>query len=176
MKSSWVGPRLQWSELNDVFYSEFELQNKLRFIEKFHVDGENQRTYIYDLKEYPTRIKKLYIKGNSKKKVPIQMLNIQTNTIETNPEVYFNRYDVEFKEFTDVVTLPQIPLPREEQEEQSYVEQTAQIEEERVQAIAQVERAEERRARANRAEARARRANVRTGNVRDERFDEEEME
>ena len=99
MKSSWVGPRLQWSELNDVFYSEFELQNKLRFIEKFHVDGENQRTYIYDLKEYPTRIKKLYIKGNSRKRVPMQMLNIQTNTIETNPEVYFSRFgnDIEFE-------------------------------------------------------------------------------
>ena len=108
------------------------------------------------------------------------MLNIQTNTIETNPEVYFNRYDVEFKEFTDAVTLPQIPSPHEELEEQAHVEQTSQIEEERVQAIVQVERAEERRARAevraNRAEARTRRANVRTGNVRDERFDEEEME
>ena len=169
MKSNWVGPRLQWTELNDVFYSEFELQNKLRFIEKFHVDGDNQRTYVHDLKEYPTRIKKLYIKGNSKKTVPIQMLNIQTNTIETNPEVYFNRYDVEFKEFTYAVTLPQIPSPREELEEQAHVEQTSQIEEERVQAIVQVERAEERR-------ANARRANVRTGNVRDERFDEEEME
>ena len=169
MKSNWVGPRLQWPELNDVFYSEFELQNKLKFIEKYVVGGESMRSYVYDLKQYPTRIKKLYIKGNSKKTVPIQMLNIQTNTIETNPEVYFNRYDVEFKEFTDAVTLPQIPSPREELEEQAHVEQTSQIEEERVQAIVQVERAEERR-------ANARRANVRTGNVRDERFDEEEME
>jgi len=99
MKNSWVGPRLQWPGLNDVFYSEFELQNQLRFIEKFHVDGDNQRTYVHDLKEYPTRIKKLYIKGNSKKRVPMQMLNIQTNTIETNPEVYFSRFgnDIEFE-------------------------------------------------------------------------------
>ena len=99
MKSNWVGPRLQWPELNDVFYSDFELQNQLRFIEKFHVDGANQRTYVHDLKEYPTRIKKLYIKGNSKKTVPTQMLNIQTNTIETNPEVYFSRFgnDIEFE-------------------------------------------------------------------------------
>ena len=97
MKSNWVGPRLQWSGLNDVFYSEFEIQNQLRFIEKFHVDGDNQRTYVHDLKEYPTRIKKLYIKGNSKKTVPIQMLNIQTNTILTKRDVYFNRFDIEFE-------------------------------------------------------------------------------
>ena len=92
MKTNWVGPRLQWPELNDVFYSEFELENKLLFIEKYVVGGESMRSYVYDLKEYPTRIKKLYIKGNSEKKVPTQMLNIQTNTIETNPEVYFNRF------------------------------------------------------------------------------------
>ena len=99
MKSNWVGPRLQWPELNDVFYSEFELENKLLFIEKYVVGGESMRSYVYDLKEYPTRIKKLYIKGNSSKKVPTQMLNIQTNTIETNPEVYFNRFgnDIEFE-------------------------------------------------------------------------------
>ena len=99
MKNSWVGPRLQWPELNDVFYSEFELENKLLFIEKYVVGGESMRSYVYDLKEYPTRIKKLYIKGNSEKKVPTQMLNIQTNTIETNPEVYFSRFgnDIEFE-------------------------------------------------------------------------------
>ena len=100
MKSNWVGPRLQWPELNDVFYSEFELQNKLKFIEKYVVGGESMRSYVYDLKEYPTRIKKLYIKGNSKKKVPIQMLNIQTNTIETVPSVFFNRIGpIAFQEF-----------------------------------------------------------------------------
>ena len=100
MKRNWVGPRLQWPELNDIFYSEFELENKLRFIEKFHVDGESVRFYVYDLKEYPTRIKKLYIKGNSEKKVPTQMLNIQTNTIETVPSVFFNRVaPVAFQEF-----------------------------------------------------------------------------
>ena len=99
MRSTWVGPRLQWPELNDVFYSEFEHLNQLRFIEKFYLDGFNQRIYIYDLKEYPSKIKKLYIKGNSEKKVPTQMLNIQTNTIETNPEVYFSRFgnDIEFE-------------------------------------------------------------------------------
>ena len=99
MKRNWVGPRLQWPELNDVFYSEFELENKLLFIEKYVVGGESLRSYVYDLKEYPTRIKKLYIKGNSEKIVPTQMLNIQTNTIETNPEVYFNRFgnDIEFE-------------------------------------------------------------------------------
>ena len=72
---------------------------KLLFIEKYVVGGESMRSYVYDLKEYPTRIKKLYIKGNSEKKVPTQMLNIQTNTIETNPEVYFNRFgnDIEFE-------------------------------------------------------------------------------
>ena len=69
------------------------------FIEKYVVDGESMRSYVNDLKEYPTRIKKLYIKGNSVKTVPTQMLNIQTNTIETNPEVYFNRFrnDIEFE-------------------------------------------------------------------------------
>ena len=66
----------------------------------FHVDGDNQRTYVHDLKEYPTRIKKLYIKGNSKKRVPMQMLNIQTNTIETVPSVFFNRVGpIAFQEF-----------------------------------------------------------------------------
>lgn len=99
MKTNWVGPRLQWPELENIFYSEFELQNKLRFIEKFHVDGDNQRTYVYDLKEYPTKIKKLYIKGDSEKKVPTQMLNIETNTIETNPSVFFEYVgDVAFQE------------------------------------------------------------------------------
>ena len=91
MKTNWVGPRLQWPGLENVFYSEFELQNQLRFIEKFHVDGDNQRTYVYDLKVYPSKIKKLFIKGNSEKRVPTQMLNIQTNTIETDPSVYFER-------------------------------------------------------------------------------------
>ena len=167
MKSNWVGPRLQWPELNDVFYSEFELQNKLKFIEKYVVGGESMRTYVYDLKEYPTRIKKLYIKGNSKKTVPTQMLNIQTNTIETNSEVYFSRYDVEFEEFTDAVAPPPHEEP-EEPEEQAHVEQTVQIEEERDQAIAQVERAEERTARpANRASAGPR-------DDRDEMSEEEE--
>ena len=83
----------------------------------------------------------------------------------------------EFEEFKEAAVLPQIPPPRVER---AQVEQTAQIEEERDQAIAQVERAEEKTARAevraNRAEARARRGNVSTGNVRDERFDEEVME
>ena len=100
MKSNWVGPRLQWPELNDVFYSEFEHKNQLRFIEKFHVDGDNQKTYVHDLAKYPTKIKKLYIKGSSEKKVPTQMLNIQTNTIETVPSEFFSRVSPRaFQEF-----------------------------------------------------------------------------
>ena len=154
-----------------------KLKNDLRFIQREGDPGASQMDYIYNLVEYPSRIKKLFIKGNSKKEVPRQVLNIVTNSFQTRPKVFFSRYDVEFEEFKDAVALPQIPPPRVER---AQVEQTAQIEEERDQAIAQVERAEERTARAevraNRAEARARRANVRTGNVRDERFDEEEME
>lgn len=100
MENNWKGSRIQWSKLNDVFYSEFELLNQLTFIEKFHVNGENVRTYLFDLKEYPTRIKKLFIKGDSRKTVPIQRLNIQTNTIETRPSVFFNRADpIAFQEF-----------------------------------------------------------------------------
>ena len=82
-----------WNELNDEFYdNSVKFQNQLRFIETYHELGENFRTYIYDLKEYPSRIKKLFIKGNSEKKVPIQNLNIQTNTFETNNDVYYDRY------------------------------------------------------------------------------------
>ena len=154
-----------------------KLTNDLRFIQREGDPGASQMDYIYNLVEYPSRIKKLFIKGNSKKEVPRQVLNIVTNSFQTRPKVFFNRYDVEFEEFKDAVALPQIPPPRVER---AQVEQTAQIEEERDQAIAQVERAEERTARAevraNRAEARARRGNVSTGNVRDERFDEEVME
>ena len=87
-----MGNRVGWEELNDEFYdNSVKFQNQLRFIETYHELGENFRTYIYDLKEYPSRIKKLFIKGNSEKKVPIQNLNIQTNTFETNNDVYYAR-------------------------------------------------------------------------------------
>ena len=97
------GDRVGWLELNDQFYdNSVKFQNQLRFVEAYHELGENFTTYIYDLKEYPSGIKKLFIKGNSEKKVPIQNLNIETNTFELNRDVleargYFD--DTDFEEF-----------------------------------------------------------------------------
>ena len=91
-----MGDRVGWDELNDEGYNNsVEFQNQLRFIETYHELGENFSIYIYDLKEYPSRIKKLFIKGNSEKKVPIQNLNIQTNTFETDPLIYKDRNMIE---------------------------------------------------------------------------------
>ena len=151
-----------------------KLTNDLRFIQREGHADASEMDYIYNLVEYPSRIKKLFIKGNSKKEVPRQVLNIVTNSFQTFPKVFFSRYDVEFEEFTDAVVADAPPPPVA----RAQVERTAQIEEERDQAIVRVERAEERTARAEvravRAEARATRTNVRTGTGRDERLDDEQ--
>ena len=155
-----------------------KLKNDLRFIQKEGNPAASQMDYIYNLVEYPSRIKKLFIKGNSKKEVPRQVLNIVTNSFQTRPKVFFSRYDVEFEEFTDAAVLPQIPPPRKDEELAVRVEQTARVEEERDQAIAQVERAEERTARAevraNRAEADRDRVRARPLVVHDEVLEEME--
>ena len=152
-----------------------KLKNDLRFIERYGDSDASQMDYIYNLVEYPSRIKKLFIKGNSKKEVPRQVLNIVTNSFQTRPKVFFSRYDVEFEEFTDAAALPQIPPPRVER---AQVEQTARITQERDQAIAQVERAEERTARAevraSHAEADRDRARARPLVVHDEVLEEME--
>ena len=153
-----------------------KLKNDLRFIERYGDSDASQMDYIYNLVEYPSRIKKLFIKGNSKKEVPRQVLNIVTNSFQTRPKVFFSRYDVEFEEFTDAVTRPHPPSPPRELRPQ--VEQTARITQERDQAIVQVERAEERAARAevraSRAEADRDRARVRPLVVHDEVLEEME--
>ena len=152
-----------------------KLKNDLRFIERYGDSDASQMDYIYNLVEYPSRIKKLFIKGNSKKEVPRQVLNIVTNSFQTRPKVFFSRYDVEFEEFTDAAALPQIPPPRVAR---AQVEQTARITQERDQAIAQVERAEERTARAevraSHAEADRDRARARPLVVHDEVLEEME--
>lgn len=56
--------------------------------------------YVSDLDEYRgTRVKKLYIKGFSNKKVPRQVLNIETQTFTTKPSKYIEKYNVRFEEF-----------------------------------------------------------------------------
>ena len=153
-----------------------KLANDLRFLQREGDPAASQMDYVYNLIEYPSRIKKLFIKGNSKKEVPRQVLNIVTNSFQTRPKVFFSRYDVEFEEFIDPAAPPQAPPAREELAAQ--VERTAQVEEERDQAIVQVERAEERTARAevraNRAEADRDRARARPLVVHDEVLEEME--
>ena len=81
-----------WTDLNNNFYDgSVRFQSQLDFIQRFHVLGANFSVYIYDLKQYPSRIKKLFVKGNSEKTVPIQNLNIQTNSFETNLGEYYAR-------------------------------------------------------------------------------------
>lgn len=130
-----------------------KLKNDLRFIEKYGDADASQMDYIYNLKEYPSRIKKLFIKGDSKKEVPRQVLNIVTNSFRTRPKVFFNRFDMEFEEFAtpkkDVTGGGGI-VERVQKEQ-------AQIREERDQAIAQVKVAETKR---TQAEVRAQRAEV----------------
>jgi len=153
-----------------------KLANDLRFLQREGNPAASQMDYIYNLVEYPSRIKKLFIKGNSKKEVPRQVLNIVTNSFQTRPKVFFSRYDVEFEEFTDAVTRPHPPSPPRELRPQ--VEQTARITQERDQAIVQVERAEERAARAevraSHAEADRDRARARPLVVHDEVLEEME--
>ena len=80
--------------------TDVKLQNQLQFIRRYGgPDGAAQLDYAYNLVEYPSRIKKLFIKGDSKKKVQRQVLNIITNSFTTNPEEFFNRHDMEFEEF-----------------------------------------------------------------------------
>ena len=88
-----------------------KLNNDLQFIKREGDPAASQMDYIYNLIEYPSRIKKLFIKGNSKKEVPRQVLNIVTNSFQTRPKVFFSRYDVKFEEFTDAVTRPHPPPP-----------------------------------------------------------------
>lgn len=56
--------------------------------------------YISDLDEYRgTFVKKLYVKGGSKKRVPKQVLNIETQSFITRPGKFLDKYDIEFEEF-----------------------------------------------------------------------------
>lgn len=56
--------------------------------------------YISDLDEYRgTRVKKLYIKGQSTKRVPKQVLNIETQSFLTKPDKFLDKYNIEFEEF-----------------------------------------------------------------------------
>ena len=61
-------------------------------------DGIDQLDYLYNLQEYPSGVKKLFIKGGSNKKVPRQVLNITTNSFETSPSVFNTRFDTSFEE------------------------------------------------------------------------------
>ena len=65
-----------------------KLANDLRFLQREGDPAASQMDYIYNLVEYPSRIKKLFIKGNSKKEVPRQVLNIVTNSFQTRPKVF----------------------------------------------------------------------------------------
>ena len=153
--------------------TDVKLLNQLQFIKRYGgPEGAAQLDYAYNLVEYPSRIKKLFIKGGSKKEVPRQVLNIVTNSFTTKPQVFFDRYDMEFKEF---VTPKKVI--GSEVVEKIQVEHV-RIREERDQAIAQVEVAETKRARAEvrakRAEAARDRVTTRTHSARGEM--PEEME
>ena len=61
--------------------------------------GVEMQDYVYDMKEYPSGIKKLYIQGEKGKKAPKQILNLVTNSFTTNPTKFLSKYDIDFKEF-----------------------------------------------------------------------------
>jgi hypothetical protein len=150
--------------------TDVKLQNQLQFIKRYGgPEGAAQLDYAYNLVEYPSRIKKLFIKGGSKKEVPRQVLNIVTNSFTTKPQVFFDRYDMEFKEFV---------TPKKDVTKIVEKVQVERIRKERDQAIAQVEVAETKRARAEvrakRAEADRDRVTTRTHGARGEM--PEEME
>ena len=142
--------------------TDVKLLNQLQFIKRYGgPEGAAQLDYAYNLVEYPSRIKKLFIKGDSKKEVPRQVLNIVTNSFTTKPQVFFDRYDMEFKEFVTPKKNVTGVVERVQKE-------NARIRKERDQAIVQVEVAETKRARA---EVRANRAEVELNNTRITRDD-----
>jgi hypothetical protein len=51
-----------------------------------------QMDYRYDLLEYPNKVKKFFLPGSSRRKIPTQNLNIQTSTFKTNPRIFTERY------------------------------------------------------------------------------------
>ena len=145
--------RLPKELFNADVLTDVKLLNQLQFIKRYGgPEGAAQLDYAYNLTEYPSRIKKLFIKGGSKKEVPRQVLNIVTNSFTTKPQVFFDRYDMEFKEFVTPKKNVTGVVERVQKE-------NARIRKERDQAIVQVERAENRRARA---EVRAKRAEAET--------------
>ena len=149
--------RLPKELFNADVLTDVKLLNQLQFIKRYGgPEGAAQLDYAYNLTEYPSRIKKLFIKGDSKKEVPRQVLNIVTNSFTTKPQVFFDRYDMEFKEFVTPKKNVTTEIVERVQEE------TARIRKERDQAIVQVERAENRRARA---EVRAKRAEAQQARV-----------
>ena len=142
--------------------TDVKLLNQLQFIKRYGgPEGAAQLDYAYNLTEYPSRIKKLFIKGGSKKEVPRQVLNIVTNSFTTKPQVFFERHDMEFKEFVTPKKNVTGVVERVQKE-------NARIKKERPQAVAQVEVAETKRARA---EVRANRAEVELNNTRITRDD-----
>jgi hypothetical protein len=76
------------------FIENLEAQNQLRQL----TDNKSQEDYIWNVKEYPRRIKKIYVKGASKKAVQRQVLDIKTNSIETDPVIFLDRIDTTFGE------------------------------------------------------------------------------
>ena len=148
--------RLPKELFNADVLTDVKLLNQLQFIKRYGgPEGAAQLDYAYNLTEYPSRIKKLFIKGGSKKEVPRQVLNIVTNSFTTKPQVFFDRYDMEFKEFVTPKKNVTGVVERVQKE-------NARIRKERDQAIVQVERSETKRARA---EVRTKRAEAQQARV-----------
>lgn len=94
---SYNGIRLNIDKLN--YENAPEFSQRLITIQNSQ-DALGIYEYIYDLDEYRgTRVKKLYIKGDSRKRVPRQVLNIETQSFITNPEKFLDKYNIEFEEF-----------------------------------------------------------------------------
>lgn len=79
--------------------SDYILQQQIQVLQNYE-ESIGAYEYISDLDRYiRTNVKKLYIKGNSKKTVPRQAWNIETTSFKTNPQEFVIKYNIEFEEF-----------------------------------------------------------------------------
>lgn len=76
------------------FENDLELQTRLKLLS----NNKLLEDYVYNLKEYPGKIKKVFVKGNSTKSVPRQVLDIKTATFQTNISVWVKTINTSFQE------------------------------------------------------------------------------
>lgn len=78
----------------DNFAARPDLQASLQYLDNVPYLED----YVWDLREYPRRLKKLFVQGNSTRVVPRQVLDTYLKTFDVNRKIFFKRYSLDFVE------------------------------------------------------------------------------